>query len=111
MDFLEVLVGTIAAIIALRALKLQRNETIKNGRMSALIHSSNLIQQKIDYHNKIIDNVGKNSNSIQGHKNRINEELRPLKHKIDLELLELMGQNDGVIQINEITQALQPKKS
>jgi uncharacterized radical SAM superfamily protein len=111
MDFLEVIVGVFAAVIALRALKLQRNETIKNGRMSALIHSSNLIQQRIDYYDQIIENVEKNGNSTKGHKTRVNDELRPLKKKIDFELLDLMGQNDGITQVYEITKALQSKAS
>jgi uncharacterized radical SAM superfamily protein len=79
--------------------------------MSALIHSSNLIQQRIDYYSQIIENVEKNGGSTNGHKGRVNDELRPLKKKIDFELLELMGQNDGITQVFEITQALQSKSA
>ena len=55
MEYLEVIVGTIGLAIALWALNLQRREIIKNGRINSLIHASQMIQEKIEYHNGIID--------------------------------------------------------
>lgn len=110
MDYLEVIIGTIAAFIALRALHLQRYEIIKNGKISALIHSSNLIQQRIDYYSKIIISMEEEGKKTAGHKSRINDELRPLKQEIDFKLLELMEEHGGELKVPEITQALSPKK-
>ena len=105
MDFLEVIVGAIALIVAARAFTLQKYEIIKNGRISALVHSSNLIQQKIEYHNKIIDDMKSQGKSYQewgGHAGRINDDFRPLKKKIDCELLTLMSKHDGIDLADEI---------
>ncbi|MBO1254826.1 hypothetical protein J3L16_03875 [Alteromonas sp. 5E99-2] len=110
-SMMEVYVGVVAATIAIIALFLQRYEIIKNGRMSALIHASNLIQQRIDYYENIIQGVEERGESSFGLKSRINDELRPLKHKIDFELLDLMGRHDGVTQIPDIKSALKSKNT
>ena len=102
--------GCGAIIIAIRALVMQRFEIIKNGRRSALIHASNLIQQKIEYHNKIIGDCKSAGGDFKGHAHRINSELRPLKQDIDFELLDLMNRHDGVVQAGNIRQALSSKQ-
>ncbi|HCG8583618.1 TPA: hypothetical protein NJ534_001487 [Vibrio parahaemolyticus] len=72
-------ISAIALVVACWALKLQRNEIIKNGRISALSHTSNLLQQKIDFHSKIIDALKKQGKDFKGHSQRVNDELRPLR--------------------------------
>ncbi|OUR73024.1 hypothetical protein A9Q78_05300 [Methylophaga sp. 41_12_T18] len=109
MDFLEIIVGAIALLVAARAFTLQKYEIRKNGRISALVHSSNLIQQKIEYHGKIIDDMkvkGKSHQEWKGHTHRINDQFRPLKGKIDAELLELMAKHDGISLADEIKSTL-----
>ena len=110
---LEVLVGVIAAAIAITALFLQRYEIIKNGRMNALIYASTLVQQRIDYYDNLIKSMERDNNNANtyGIKKRINEELRPLKQKIDFELLDLMGRHEGVAQVPDIKSALQSKNT
>ena len=113
MDFVEILLGTIALLIAARAFTLQKYEIIKNGRISALVHSSNLIQQKIEFHGKIIDDMkeqGKSHIEWKGHTHRINDQFRPLKKKIDSELLELMAKHDGMNLADEIKSTLKISK-
>ena len=113
MDYLEVIVGLMAVFIAIRALYLQRYEIIKNGQITALIHTSNMIQDKISYHSKIIDDMksqGKQLTEWEGHATRINKELRPVKEKVDFELLDLMGRHEGVIQVDEIKSIIKAKK-
>lgn len=114
MDILEVLVGAIALFVAARAFTLQKQEIVKNGRINALVHSSNLIQQKIDFHDKIIDNM-KNQKKPhaewKGHTHRINDQFRPLKAKIDAELLDLMSKHDGRDLAGEIKSTLNIKKT
>ncbi|PHS26357.1 MAG: hypothetical protein COA83_03100 [Methylophaga sp.] len=112
MEYLEIIVGIIALAIAIWALNLQRREIIKNGRINALIHASQMIQDKIDFHSKIIDDIEKNktNKSSGGHKSRINKELRPLKNKIDMEFIDLAAKYNGVLHENEIREALKPSK-
>ena len=113
MEYLEVIVGMFALIIAIRALNLQRREIIKNGKISALIHSASMIQSKIDYHSRIITdmkNQGKPYEDWQGHEKRINTELRPLKEEIDTEFLNVISSYDGLLHEDKIRHAIKARK-
>ena len=109
----ESFVAVVGLLIALWALRLQRREIVKNGKINALIHASKMLQEKIDYHNKIlIDLEGdfEKSATWRGHANRINSELRPLKNQIDLEFLNIAAKYEGILHENKIRQALEPKR-
>jgi hypothetical protein len=107
MDYINILVGLGALLIALRALNLQRKEIIKNGKITALIHASQLIQEKIDYHNRIIDDNKTKKEWKDGHKNKINHKLRPLKSNIDLEFINIVSEYDGVLHEDKLRDILE----
>lgn len=114
MEYLNVVVGVIALLIAIWALNLQRRAIIRNGKVNALIHSASMIQGKIDYHSRIIDDMKankKNYEEWEGHAHRINKELRPLKEEIDTEFLNVVASYDGLLHENKIRNAIQSKKS
>ena len=109
----ESFVAVVGLLIALWALRLQRREIVKNGRINALIHASKMLQEKIDYHDKIMANLVDDSEKRaiwRGHANRINSELRPLKNRIDLEFINIAAKYEGILHENEIRKALEPKK-
>ncbi|MCP4490062.1 MAG: hypothetical protein GY820_22505 [Gammaproteobacteria bacterium] len=106
----EIIIGAVGLLIAIWALNLQRKEIIKNGRITALIHASNLLQEKIEYYRDIVDDMksqGKEYNEWIGTANRINNEFKPLKQKIDLEFIEIAAKYDGILHEQEIRKALQ----
>jgi len=112
MEYIEVVIGSIALAIAIWALNLQKKEIIKNGKISSLIHSASLIQEKIDYHTKIIDDMkseGKTKKDWGGHAAKINNNLRPLKERVNTEFLNLASKYDGVLHENEIRASLNSK--
>lgn len=111
MENIELIIGTTALIIAVWALHLQRKEIIKNGRINALIRVAQMIQEKINYHDNIIEDMKKQGRKYDGHAHRINNELRPLKNKINMEFINLAAKYDGVLHENEIREALKPNKT
>ena len=111
MDYMEVIVGVIGLAIAIWTLNLQRKEIIKNGKLTALIHSSSIIQEKIDFHSKIIADLKVQGKPYSGHASRINEELRPLKRDIDNEFLNITADYGGLFQEDRIREALKFKKT
>jgi len=90
METVDIVVGAIGLLIAIWALNLQRLEIRKNGKIIALIQASHMIQERIDYQSKIIDDLKQKGKKWDGHAARINNELRPLKTKIDLEFINLI---------------------
>lgn len=114
MAHIEIIVGVAALAIAMRALFLQRKEIIKNGQINSLIHTASLLQEKIDYHSRIINDMksaGKKYDEWDGHAARINNELRPLKEKVNTEFLNLGSKYDGILHESEIRKALNFKKN
>ena len=114
MEFIDVSVAVIALLIAAWALNLQRREIIKSGKVVALVHSAEMIQRKIDYHTRIIDDMktqGKTFEEWEGHAHRINKELRPLKEEIDTEFLNVVSSYDGLLHEDKIRDAIKSRKS
>lgn len=106
MEYINIIVGLGAFIVALWTLNLQRKEIIKNGKISALIHASQLIQERIDYSNRIVDNKNTENKWREGHKNKINNKLRPLKSSIDEEFLNLVSKYDGILHEEKLRKIL-----
>lgn len=111
MNYIELFLTLIAVVIACWALNLQRREIIKNGKINSLIHMSSLIQDRIDFHRRIIDDIKHYNETIGdekkqkvfgGHSHKVNKELRPLKHKVDSELFDLIEKYEGISNINEV---------
>lgn len=111
MGYVEAVIGLVALLVALRALNLQRYEIIKNGKINSLIHMSSMLQSKIDYHNRIIDDLKKSNEAWGGHAARINNELRPLKEKMDEELISLISKYEGMPELDEIKMAIRGRRS
>lgn len=91
MHSVEILVGVVGLMIALWQLNLQKREIIKNGKINSLIHISSMLQRKIDFYDKIIDDKKHLNEKWKGHADKVNAELRPLKNDVDEELLNLIA--------------------
>lgn len=99
----EVIVGIIAVAIAIWQLNLQRKEIRRNGQINSLIHVANMIQQKIEFHEKIIQDLKKKKDaSWRGHETKVNKEFRPLLSDVNQELLELMSQQNNSAHIERL---------
>jgi len=109
-EYINIIIGLAAFFVALRALNLQREEIIKNGRISALMHTSNLLQERIDYHMKIADDNNTSHNWKERHKNKVNHKLRPLKSTIDFEFIKLASMYDDIIHEDKLKELLKSEK-
>lgn len=110
MDFLDVVVGSIGLLVALMALDCQRKEIAKNGKINTYIHTSELIQKKIDYYNRIINDLKSQNKDFSGHAHKINKVLRPLKDDIDSKLITYLCENN-LDDIDKLKKALSLKDS
>ncbi len=91
MGLAEVLISFVALMIAVWALMLQRKQIIKNSKINALVHMSSLLNQKIEFHSKIIADLKLKKENWKGHAEKINNDLRPLKEKIDSVLIDIIA--------------------
>jgi hypothetical protein len=106
MELLETIFTGIGLSIAIWALVLQRREIIKNGRINSLIYASQMLQERIDYHDQIIDDAKAKKTIWKGHADKINKELRPLKKQINAEFINLASKYDGVLHEEQLRQTL-----
>ncbi|MEO1254978.1 MAG: hypothetical protein AAFY41_08845, partial [Bacteroidota bacterium] len=100
---IETIAGLIGIIIAIRAFILQKREVMKNGQIATLTHASNLLQNKIDHSEAIIQgwkSIG--NNEWRSMADKVNRELRPTKNKIDVELLNLLDDDQLKIDIEKV---------
>lgn len=138
-SFFEILVTAVGLGVAIWALKLQRDEIIKNSHINALIYTSQLLQEKLEYRSNIIgskkDNInrlvaekkalqaddgGKIQNAIDAerdwfnfHKELVNNELKPLKENIDIQIVQFASNYGGkhLFNADEINKALFTKET
>jgi len=110
MEYLNIIVGIGAFIVAIWTLDLQRKEIIKNGKINALIHTSQLLKERIDYHMKIADDSKTSNEWRERHQLKINEKLRPLKSSIDEEFINLVSKYDGVLHEDKLKKLLDTEK-
>lgn len=96
MGLAEVAVGFFALIIAILALQLQRAEIAKNSKINALTHMSSMLQAKINFHSKIIDNMKDRKENWTGHADKINKEMRPMKERIDSDLVDIISKYENM---------------
>ena len=106
MGLAEVIVGVFALIVAATALWLQRAEIARNSRITALVHMSSLLNQRIEFHAKIIDDHKVSGKSWRGHADRINRDLRPLKEKVDGSLIDIVAGYQGMPDVDVIKQVV-----
>lgn len=106
MEYINIITGLGALIIAMWAFNLQRREIIKNTKMNALIHASQLIQERIDYRGKLIDAPNTRTDMRYKHIAVINKELRPLKSSIDFEFIKHVGKYDSILYQDKLQKIL-----
>ena len=68
---------------------------------------ASMVQDKIDYHESIIQSQKASGEDWTGHATRVNKELRPLLRKINGELMESMMLHKWGLDATEINHALQ----
>ncbi|MBY4678570.1 hypothetical protein [Marinobacterium arenosum] len=106
---MELLVGAIALLIAIWQLKLQRQEIIRNGKISTLVHMATIIKDKIDHHEKIIENQKSNFGKWKGHADRVNNELRPLLEKLNKEIIDTTASYNVSLTTSDIKELITQK--
>jgi len=113
MEYLFTLLGFATLIYAIRTFRQQKLEIIKGARITTLIHTSNMLQEQIDQHQLLVEQMKYNKQPEQEWQEvaeRISQEFQPLKYRVNAELLELMARYDGVVAVADIRQALEPRK-
>lgn len=108
---MELLLGILGIAVAVWQLNLQRQEIRRNGQITALVHVSTLLKDKIDFHNAIIESAKASNQSWTGHAKVINEELRPLRSKVQDELLRISADHNNSLPHGEIASALKFKST
>lgn len=112
--FLDLGIALIALLIALVALLLQKKEIKKNGQLNALVHTAHMIESKINFHNRIIEeqkNKGYEYEIYKGHAERINNELRPLLKKVNKQFYTISGRYDDILNEEDIHKILRDRKN
>ena len=110
MEYINIIIGLGALLVGLWALNLQRKEIIKNGKINALVHASNLLQERIDYHMKIADDNHTSNEWKERHQAKVNSKLRPLKSSIDMEFINLVSKYDGILHEDKLKKILSDEK-
>jgi hypothetical protein len=103
---MESLIGLLGFIVAAWQLHLQRREIRRNGKITALVHMSVLIKERIDFYSSIIESLKAQGKSWQGHARVINDELRPLLAKIHKDLLDTTSGDAQSFDCTDIMKAL-----
>jgi hypothetical protein len=84
---MELAVAAIALLIACWQLKLQRDEIRVQSQINSLIHVAELLERKIQHHERIIEDLKSKRYDWGGHATRVNKELRPLLAEVHTLLL------------------------
>ncbi len=103
---MELAVAIIALAVTLWQLKQQRDESRRNSEISALIHFVTLLRERIDYHERIIEDLKQRRADWSGHAARVNNELRPLLTQVHARLLLLVGRDSTGIDADRLRAAL-----
>ena len=103
---METLVAIVALCVAIRQLRLQREEIRLNSRVNALIHLAGLLRHRIDYHERIIADLKSRKGDFSGHAVRVNSELRPLLSAVHDELVGLMTLSGATVDVPGVRVAL-----
>jgi hypothetical protein len=103
------IVGVVAVVIAIWQLKLQKDEVIRNGKVSTLIHMATIIKGKIEHHEKIIEGQKDKKEKWKGHADRVNNELRPLLEKLNRDIIEATSKYDVSLSSADIKELITQK--
>lgn len=94
MGFIGSIIALGALFVAAYQLKLQKDEVIRSGKVPTLIHMASVIKDKIEYHEKIIEDQKEKQGKWKGHADRVNNELRPLLEKLNRDIIEATSSYD-----------------
>lgn len=103
---MEMIMALVALSIAVWQLHLQRGEIRRNTRINSLIHTSTLFKDRIEFHERIIQNLKSQKKDWSKHANRVNNELQPLLHKVNGELFDSIFRHESRIDMDAIKKAL-----
>lgn len=104
---MEITVAVVALAIAIWQLHLQRIEIRLNGQINTLVHMATMLKDRIEYHEKIIQDMKHKEEDWTGHAKRVNNELRPLLAKVNRELVNTIAGQKGALNDSEIKRSLQ----
>lgn len=103
---METLIALTALGIAIWQLKLQRDEIRLNSRVNSLIHIADLLKNRIEYHEQIIESLKTRKADWSGHARRVNNDLRPMLNKINSQLIGAVSGHVSDIEPDSVRQML-----
>ena len=107
---MEILIAAIALTIAWWQLDLQRDEIKRSGKINTLVNMSQMVRERIDFYDDIINSLKEQGKPWKGHADKINKELRPLLSKINQELIKSSTDYNLPFSEREISDALNLKE-
>lgn len=106
---IEITLAIIALGIASWQLKLQRDEVRRTGQINSYIHIASMIKEKIEHHEKIIQDFKTKKKDWTGHAYQINNKLKPLLASVNNSLMNTMSHQNSTLDANEVIQILKLK--
>lgn len=103
---MEILVTVVALVVAIWQLNLQRREIQRGSRINSLIHTATLLKDRIEFYERIIQNLKIRKLDWTKHANHVNKELQPLLHRVNSELFDSVLHSESNIDINGVKKAL-----
>jgi len=107
---IELIIGSVALIVASWQLYLQKKEQVRNSRINSLIYLSDMLQKRINLYSDIINERKKNNQNYKGHAERMKTELKPLLYQTQNELISIISKTEKFEYIDNIKKALENKK-
>ena len=104
---MEIAAILLALAIAMGQLHLQHAEIRRNGQINTLVHMTGMLKGKIDYDERIIQNMKTTGADWTGHANRVEDEWRPLLAQVNAKLINTIAAQKGVVTDTEVERSLQ----
>lgn len=104
---MEIAAIILAVAIAMGQLYLQHLEIRRNGQINTLVHMSGRLKDKIDYDERIIQDMKTTGADWTGHAHRVEDEWRPLLAQINAKLINTIVAQKGVVTDTEVERSLQ----
>ena len=104
---MEIAVIILALAIAMGQLHLQHAEIRRNGQINTLVHIAGRLKDKIDYDERIIQDMKTTGADWTGHAHRVEDEWRPLLAQINAKLINSIAAQKGVVTDTEIELSMQ----
>ena len=94
---IQLAIALIALGVATTSLILQWKATKENSQINSLIHLSALLQRKIDYNEKIIEDIKSKNGNYSALADTVNQRLRPAKREVELKLIDLLKDSSQAV--------------